>query len=104
MNTHAHTKTFKIKNRHTSSKRDSLWHDRDLLQLLAQPPSDQYSRQVGRDLDACTDFTNRRRALDDGNAMPGMCECMRGGESPEAAAYDEDVERERCFAAVVEFE
>jgi len=67
-----------------------------------ETPAEKEARGVGRDLDACTHFSQHVRRLEQRDAVSGVGECVRRGEATESCANDNDVEVEGGATATVE--
>jgi hypothetical protein len=68
----------------------------------AEPPAEEESRRIGRDLDARTYLSQNARGLEQRDAVAGVCECVRHSEATETCADDDDVEAEGGATATVE--
>ena len=83
-----------------SAEDEGLRLDGDLPELLAEAPADEEAGDVGRDLDACADLTDRGGGLEEGDPVSGLSKTVCGGKATEAAADDEDVQLEGGFAGL----
>ena len=85
-------------------QRNRLRPNRNPLKHLSKTPAPQQPTDIWRHLYPSTDLANGRGVLEDGDTVPCMPEGDGGGESAQATANDEDVERVGCSLAVVEVE
>ena len=78
--------------RGTSSESEGFWLDGDLLEFVAEAPSDQETGDVWADLDASANLADGGGALEDGDGVAGFCESVGGRETAEATANDDDAD------------
>ena len=86
-----------------STENDRRWFHADRCECLTEPPVVKESCRIGRNLDACAYVAENGGRLEERDTMSGVCERMGRGETANACADDDDVERERGAVAAVKW-